>query len=77
MTASPSPTAVISAPLRHALSPVTTVLAAPIRKCASVLMANDAMMAGYPRAKKNGMMGMNAPAAVESVADIAATHGFG
>ncbi len=64
---------VISAPLRQGLRPVTTVFAAPMRKCARVLITNEAMIAGYPLVKKNGTIGMNAPEAVESVADSAAS----
>ena len=38
-------------------------------KCAIVLMMNDAMTAGMPTAKKNGMIGMKPPIAVEIDAD--------
>ena len=77
ISASPRPITVISVPPRQGLKPVTTVLAAPIRKWAKVLIANDEMIAGYPLVKKNGKMGIKAPAAVESVADNADVQGFG
>ena len=35
------------------------------------------MMAVMPERKKNGMMGINAPSAVEIVAETAATQGLG
>ncbi len=77
MSASPNPMMVISAPLFHGLKPVTMVLDAPMMKWASVLIANEAMIALSPLAKKNGTIGMNAPMAVESEADNASRNGFG
>ena len=68
---------VISMPLFHGLKPVTTVLAAPIKKCANVLIANEKIMAEYPLIKKNGTIGMKAPAAVDRVADKADIQGLG
>ena len=68
---------VISAPLRQGLKPVTTVLAAPIKKWASVLITKDEIIAVYPSAKKKGMIGINAPAAVDRLAETAATQGLG
>ena len=76
-TASPRPTSIISRPLFHALSPVTTVLAAPIRKCARVLITNEAITAVYPPPKKKGMIGMKAPNAVDRLAEMASRQGLG
>ena len=51
-------------------------LSAPTAKWARMLIAKAAMIAGTPLMKKNGMIGINAPIAVESAADIAEVHGF-
>jgi hypothetical protein len=50
---------------------------APTAKCAMRLIAKAAMTAPSPLIKKNGMIGMNAPIAVEIAADVADFHGFG
>ena len=50
---------------------------APTAKCAIVLMTNDAITAGMPTVKKNGMIGMNPPMAVDTVADNRRPHGLG
>src|SRR5258706_13012558 len=71
------PTRVISAPLAHHDRIVTSDLDAPTAKCAIVLMMNEAMTAGMPTVKKNGMMGMNPPMAVETLADTMDCHGLG
>src|SRR3954471_24907523 len=71
------PTIVISAPLAHQDLVVTSDFAAPTAKCASVLMTNEAITAGIPTAKKNGMIGMKPPAAVERLAEIVERQGFG
>ena len=40
-------------------------------------MMNDAMTAGMPTVKKNGMIGMKPPIAVDTEAEIVDRHGFG
>src|SRR5258705_10865646 len=77
IAASRMPTRVISVPLAHQLRVVMSALDAPTAKCASVLMMKDAMTAGMPTVKKNGMMGMNPPIAVETEADSVERHGLG
>ena len=77
MAASSTPTIVISAPLAHQERVVTMDFAAPTAKWAAVLMMNDAMTAGMPTVKKNGMMGTNPPTAVDTLADRLERHGFG
>src|SRR5207245_4109902 len=51
--------------------------ALPISKWATRLIKAATMMAVIPERKKNGMMGINAPSAVEIVAETAATQGLG
>src|SRR5204863_3676153 len=75
--ASMIPTIVISAPLAHQDRVATSAFEAPTTKCAAVLMTNDAMTAGMPTAKKNGMIGMKPPTAVETLAESVERHGFG
>src|SRR5205809_5654955 len=77
MAASRTPTTVISAPVAHHGRIVTSAFDAPTTKCAIVLMTNDAITAGMPTVKKKGMIGMNPPIAVETVAEIVDRHGFG
>src|SRR5436189_6358639 len=77
MAASMMPTIVISAPLAHQDRVVTSDLAAPTAKCASVLMLKEAMTAGIPTVKKNGMIGTNPPIAVDTVAENVDRHGLG
>ena len=40
-------------------------------------MTNEAITAGMPTVKKNGMIGTNPPIAVETLAEIVDRHGFG
>ena len=77
MTASIAPTMVISIPLLNQERPVTSVLAAPTAKWATRLINAAAIIAGGPCRKKKGMIGINAPRAVEIVAETAATQGLG
>ena len=77
MTASIAPTTVISLPLTSHDRPVMIVLAAPTAKCATRLMPAAQMTAVIPPKKKNGMIGMNAPRPVETIAESAATSGLG
>ena len=76
IAASRMPTIVISAPLAHQDRVVTSAFDAPTTKCAIVLMTNDAITAGIPTVKKNGMMGMKPPMAVDTVADSVDRHGW-
>ena len=71
------PTAVISNPLAHQGLVVINAFDAPTAKCAMVLMMNEAMTAGMPTVKKNGMIGMNPPTAVEMPAENVDLIGFG
>src|SRR5262249_27617360 len=64
------PTTVISRPLAHQARVVMSAFDAPTRKCATVLMMNEAITAGIPTVKKNGMIGMKPPTAVESEAEM-------
>src|SRR5205814_3289977 len=75
--ASITPTAVISRPVAHHGRIVTSAFDAPTTKCAAVLMMNEAITAGIPTVKKNGMIGMKPPMAVETLADTVERHGFG
>src|SRR5438067_3642028 len=77
MAASMTPTIVISRPLAHHERVVTSDFDAPTAKCAMVLMTNDAMTAGMPTVKKNGMIGMKPPMAVETLADSVERQGLG
>ena len=70
MAASITPTIVIWKPLAHHERVVTSDLAAPTTKCASVLMMNEAITARIPTVKKNGMIGTNPPIAVDTLAEI-------
>src|SRR5215216_5230152 len=72
-----TPTTVISVPLAHHERVVTSDLDAPTTKCDTVLMMKDAITAGMPTAKKNGMIGMNPPIAVDTVADSVDRQGLG
>jgi hypothetical protein len=55
---------------------VMSDLAAPTAKCAASEMTAAATTAGIPLMKKNGMMGMAAPTAVESAPEVAETQGL-
>src|SRR5437667_11443442 len=77
IAASSMPTTVISAPLAHQDRVVTSAFEAPTAKCAAVLTTNEAMTAGMPTAKKNGMIGMKPPIAVETLAESVERHGLG
>ena len=77
IAASMTPTMVISRPLAHQDRVVTSDFAAPTAKCASVLITNDAITAGMPTAKKNGMMGTKPPMAVETLAETVDRQGLG
>ena len=69
---------VISRLLAHQDRAVTSDLDAPTTKWAIALMTvKDAMTAGMPTAKKNGMMGMKPPMAVDTLADSVDRHGLG
>ncbi len=73
---STAPTTVISKPEDHQDRTVMRLLAAPTAKCAASETIAAAMTAGTPCRKKNGMMGMIAPTAVESAPELAETSGF-
>src|SRR5471032_776922 len=77
IAASRMPTIVISAPLAHHDRVVTSAFDAPTAKWASVLMMNDAITAGMPTVKKNGMIGMKPPTAVDRLAVPIERHGLG
>src|SRR6266542_3418815 len=64
MAATPNPTTNMSRPLAHTLRPVNRLRAAPIAKCASMLIASDAQTAAPWFSTKNGAIGMKAPIAV-------------
>src|SRR5579883_2390024 len=64
-------------PLLNHERPVTSVLAAPTAKCATKLIIPATIMAAKPCIKKKGIIGINAPMPVETVAEIAATQGLG
>src|ERR1700676_5459508 len=72
-----TPTMVISSPLAHQDRVVTRDSAAPTAKGANVLIKNDAVTAGMPTAKKNGMMGTKPPIAVETLAETVDRQGLG
>ena len=76
-TASITPTIVISKPEAHQERMVMSDLTAPTAKCARMLMTNAAITAGNPLMKKNGIIGMKAPIAVESAAEKAEVHWLG
>ena len=71
------PTKVISNPDAHHERSVISDFNAPTRKCATMLMANAAITAAIPVMKKKGMIGMNAPIAVEMAAEADDFHGCG
>src|SRR5690348_1810325 len=75
--ASRIPTNVISKPDDHHGRAVMSDLEAPTRKWAAMLTAKAMITASNPPTKKKGMMGMNAPTAVETAADPEDTQGFG
>src|SRR3977135_3996533 len=75
--ASTTPTMVISAPVAHQGRAVTSAFDAPTAKCAIVLMMKDATTAGIPTVKKNGMIGIKPPMAVETLADNVERQGLG
>src|SRR5204863_7580208 len=75
--ASITPIKLISGPEDHQERSVMDDLTAPTIKCAMILRANAQTIAAKPRMKKNGMMGMNAPTAVESADDADDFHGLG
>ncbi len=71
-----TPTTVISNPDAHQERMVMTDLSAPTAKCARMLIPKAATTADMPLMKKNGMIGMNAPIAVESAAEQEDFHGL-
>lgn len=75
-TSAMAPTAVISKPLLHHERIVISDLAAPTTKWAIKKMMAAVIIAGIPAAKKNGMIGMNAPTAVDTAPETAETQGL-
>ena len=75
--ASKMPTQVISRPDAHHDRLVINDFRAPTMKCAAMLTINAAITAAKPCMKKNGMMGMNAPTAVEAAAEKDDVQGLG
>src|SRR6516162_2661646 len=73
-TATITPIQVISRPDAHHERIVISDFSAPTAKCATRLIPNEAITASRPPEKKNGMIGTNAPIAVEMPADRAAVH---
>src|SRR5579864_364180 len=71
------PTSVISNPEAHQDLDVISDFAAPTTKCATMLTAKATITAANPPMKKNGMIGMNAPTAVDVAADSDDFHGLG
>src|SRR5438034_8080383 len=71
------PIQVISRPDAHHERMVMSDFRPPTAKCATRLIPNEAITASRPPEKKNGMIGTNAPIAVEMPADNAALHWFG
>src|SRR5689334_10271423 len=71
------PTTVISSPDDHHEREVISDFDAPTRKCAAMLTANAIATASNPPTKKNGMMGIKAPTAVDIAADPDDTQGLG
>ena len=69
-----TPTIVISNPDAHQERIVIKDFAAPTAKWATMLIANAARTASIPLMKKNGMIGMNAPIAVEIAAEADDFH---
>src|SRR5215475_14642692 len=73
-TATMIPIQVISRPDAHHERMVISDFSAPTAKCATRLIPNEPITASRPPEKKNGMIGTNAPIAVEMPADKAAVH---
>lgn len=69
-----TPIQVISRPEAHHDRMVMSDFKAPTAKCATKLMPNDANTAFSPPEKKNGMIGIKAPMAVETPAEKAAVQ---
>src|SRR3954454_269561 len=68
---------VISNPEAHQLRNVISDFTAPTAKWATMLITNAHTTAGIPLMKKNGMIGMNAPIAVEIAAEADDFQGEG
>src|SRR5258706_10714453 len=68
IAASAMPTIVISVPLAHHDRVVTSDLAAPTAKWATVLITKEAITAGIPTVKKKGMIGKKPPKAGDTPA---------
>ena len=75
--ASMTPTIVISNPDAHQDRSVIRDLTAPTTKWAMMLIAKAQMTAAIPVMKKNGMIGMKAPIAVETAAEAEDFQGEG
>src|SRR5678815_3678528 len=73
-TATMMPIQVISRPDAHHERIVISDFRAPTAKCATRLIPKEARTASKPPEKKNGIIGTNAPIAVETPADKAAVH---
>src|SRR5258708_19383809 len=71
------PIQVISRPDAHHERMVMSDFRAPTAKCATRLIPKEAITASKPPEKKNGIIGTNAPIAVEMPADKAAGPLFG
>ena len=56
---------------------VISDFAAPTAKCAAMLTANATTTALNPPKKKNGIIGIKAPTAVDNAAERQEIHGFG
>ena len=76
-TATMTPIHVISKPDAHHERIVISDFRAPTAKCATRLIPKEAITASRPPKKKNGMIGTNAPIAVEMPAEKAAVQWFG
>ena len=75
--ASMTPTIVISNPEAHQDRRVINDFTAPTAKWATILTAKAHITAGVPVMKKNGMIGMKAPIAVETAAEAEDFQGDG
>src|SRR6267378_7630160 len=75
--ASITPTIVISNPDAHQERSVISDFTAPTAKCATMLIAKAQTTAPIPLMKKKGIIGMNAPIAVEIAAEAEDFHGDG
>src|SRR5260370_41598015 len=73
---SSAPIQVISNPLLHHDRIVIRDFAAPTAKCAASETIAATITAGIPVIKKNGMIGIKAPTAVDKAPETAATIGF-